>query len=118
MDVLWAGCPMVTLPLETFASRVASSQLKTLGFPELIAKSYEDYENIAVKLGTDIAYRKNIRWSPIFKLLLKLLFRARIWESRLTNNLFSTADYASKMEEIYKKMYDKHKKSERPDHLI
>ena len=61
MDVLWAGCPMVTLPLETFASRVASSQLKTLGFPELIAKSYEDYENIAVKLGTDIAYRKNIR---------------------------------------------------------
>ena len=52
---------MVTLPLETFASRVASSQLKTLGFPELIAKSYEDYENIAVKLGTDIAYRKNIR---------------------------------------------------------
>merc|ERR1719270_1655130 len=104
MDVLWAGCPMVTLPLETFASRVASSQLKTLGFPELIAKSYEDYENIAVKLGTDIAYRKNIR--------------ARIWESRLTNNLFSTADYASKMEEIYKKMYDRHKKSERPDHLI
>ena len=26
-------------------------------------------------------------------------------ESRLTNNLFSTADYASKMEEIYKKMF-------------
>ena len=47
-----------------------------------------------------------------------IMFRARIWESRLTNNLFSTADYASKMEEIYKKMFDRHKKSERPDHLI
>ena len=70
MDVLWAGCPMVTLPLETFASRVASSQLKTLGFPELIAKSYEDYENIAVKLGTDIEYRKNIRYYLYHQYLL------------------------------------------------
>merc|ERR1712122_461224 len=48
MDVLWAGTPMVTLPLETFASRVASSQLKTLGFQELIAKDRADYESIAI----------------------------------------------------------------------
>jgi hypothetical protein len=33
MDVLWAGTPMVTLSGETLASRVASSQLKTLGCP-------------------------------------------------------------------------------------
>ena len=53
MDVLWAGCPMVTLPLETLASRVAASQLCTLGVPELVAKSRQDYINIAVKLGTE-----------------------------------------------------------------
>lgn len=53
MDVLWAGCPMVTLPLDTLASRVASSQLHALGVPELSAKSRDDYENIAIKLGTD-----------------------------------------------------------------
>ena len=53
MDVLWAGTPMVTLPGETLASRVASSQLCTLGMPELVAESRDDYENIAVKLGTD-----------------------------------------------------------------
>jgi protein O-GlcNAc transferase len=55
MDVLWAGTPMVTLPGETLASRVASSQLKGLGCPELIAKDRVDYENIAIKLGTDKA---------------------------------------------------------------
>ena len=55
MDVLWAGCPMVTLPLETLASRVASSQLTALGCPELIAKSRDDYENIAIRLGNDPA---------------------------------------------------------------
>ena len=53
MDVLWAGTPMVTLTGETLASRVASSQLTTLGLPELVADTREDYENIAVKLGTD-----------------------------------------------------------------
>ena len=38
---------------ETLASRVASSQLYTLGCPELVAKDYEEYKNIAIKLGTD-----------------------------------------------------------------
>ena len=53
MDVLWAGTPMVTLPGETLASRVASSQLVALGCPELIAKDKSDYEKIAIRLGTD-----------------------------------------------------------------
>ena len=53
MDVLWAGCPMLTLPLDTLASRVASSQLHALGVPELAARSRKDYEDIAVRLGSD-----------------------------------------------------------------
>ena len=44
---------MVTLPGETLASRVASSQLKALGCPELVAKDRMDYERIAIKLGRD-----------------------------------------------------------------
>jgi protein O-GlcNAc transferase len=44
---------MVTLPLETLASRVASSQLYALGCPELVAKDKDDYVNIATRLGTD-----------------------------------------------------------------
>ena len=53
MDVLWAGTPMVTLPADTLASRVATSQLQTLGCPELVAKNAEDYVRIATKLGSD-----------------------------------------------------------------
>lgn len=53
MDVLWAGTPMITLIGETLASRVASSQLTCIGVPELIAKNRYEYEEIAVKLGTD-----------------------------------------------------------------
>ena len=54
MDVLWAGTPMVTLPGDTLASRVASSQLSCLGCTELIARSPQHYVDIAVKLGTDM----------------------------------------------------------------
>lgn len=53
MDVLWAGTPVVTLPLDSLASRVAASQLTCLGVPELVAKSRDEYEEIAVRLGTD-----------------------------------------------------------------
>jgi hypothetical protein len=74
--MLWAGNPVVTLPGkmkvahsfiesnllrtkinifigETLASRIAASQLNTLGCPDLIASSPQEYEDIAVKLGTD-----------------------------------------------------------------
>ena len=53
MDVLWAGTPVLTLPLETLASRVAASQLHALGFPDLVATSKEDYEEKAVRLGNN-----------------------------------------------------------------
>lgn len=55
MDVLWAGTPVLTLPLETLASRVAGSQLHALGFPELVASSPEDYMEKAVRLGNNPA---------------------------------------------------------------
>ena len=48
--------------LESFASRVASSQLKTLGLPELIANDYKNYEEIAIRLGNDVGYRMSIRY--------------------------------------------------------
>ena len=51
MDILWAGTPVLTLPLATLASRVAASQLVALGFPELVAASREEYIQKAVRLG-------------------------------------------------------------------
>jgi protein O-GlcNAc transferase len=38
---------------ETLASRVASSQLHTLGCPELVAKTREEYIKIASRLGIE-----------------------------------------------------------------
>jgi len=38
---------------ETLASRVASSQLMTLGCSELVAHTRQQYEQIAIQLGND-----------------------------------------------------------------
>ena len=41
-DVLWAGCPMVTLPLERMASRVAASLCHATGLGhEMVVQSQQ-----------------------------------------------------------------------------
>jgi len=103
MDVLWAGTPMVTLPGETLASRVASSQLYTLRLEELVANTREEYENIAVKLGTDQDYLRAIR--------------ARVWEGRINSPLFNVKTYAKDLENLFYKMWDKFKIGEKAHHI-
>lgn len=60
-DVLWGGCPMVTLPLERMASRVAASLCTATGFGSvMIAKDWDDYEERAVALGLDAEARTSL----------------------------------------------------------
>ncbi|CAG0918679.1 unnamed protein product [Notodromas monacha] len=103
MDVLWAGTPMVTLPEETLASRVAASQLTCMGVPELIAKNRKDYEGIAIKLGNDKEYLKAIR--------------ARVWKARWDSPLFNTKVYTSNLETLLLKMWGRFEKGKEPDHI-
>lgn len=85
---------MVTLPLETLASRVGASLLHTLGCPELVADSYDDYENIAVRLGADPVYLKSVR--------------AKVWSRRLTSPLFDTALYTQHLEGLFIQMWQRY----------
>merc|ERR1712045_1110612 len=103
MDVLWAGTPMVTLPGETLASRVASSQLVTLGCPELVAKDRADYERIAIRLGTDSDFLTGMR--------------AKVWKGRTESPLFNCKTYATDLERLFEVMWQKFAKGEKPDHI-
>jgi protein O-GlcNAc transferase len=52
-DVLWAGLPMVTLPLEKMATRVAMSLCHAAGCgEEMVVSSMQEYEERAVMLAT------------------------------------------------------------------
>ncbi|XP_041986785.1 UDP-N-acetylglucosamine--peptide N-acetylglucosaminyltransferase 110 kDa subunit-like [Aricia agestis] len=103
MDVLWTGTPVVTLPGDTLASRVAASQLNALHCPELIATNKSDYEHIAVKLGNDVEYRNYIR--------------AKVSHARLESTLFDCKHYASGLERLYRKMWERYKNGKPPDHI-
>ncbi|KAI1301551.1 UDP-N-acetylglucosamine-peptide N-acetylglucosaminyltransferase [Halotydeus destructor] len=104
MDVLWAGTPMVTLALESLASRVASSQLTCLGVPELCATTRTEYEDIAVRLGTDPQYLKAVR--------------AKVWTNRTIAPLFNVRLYSSNLEKLYYKMWQRHEQGQEPDHIL
>uniref|UniRef100_A0A8C2EAZ7 UDP-N-acetylglucosamine--peptide N-acetylglucosaminyltransferase 110 kDa subunit n=1 Tax=Cyprinus carpio TaxID=7962 RepID=A0A8C2EAZ7_CYPCA len=104
MDVLWAGTPMVTMPGETLASRVAASQLTCLGCPELIAPSRQEYEDVAVKLGTDMEFLKKVR--------------ARVWKQRICSPLFNTKQYTMDLERLYLQMWEHYSAGGKPDHLV
>ncbi|XP_078268590.1 UDP-N-acetylglucosamine--peptide N-acetylglucosaminyltransferase 110 kDa subunit isoform X1 [Rhinoraja longicauda] len=108
MDVLWAGTPMVTMPGmcngETLASRVAASQLMCLGCPELIAKTRQEYEDVAVMLGTDMEYLKKIR--------------GKVWKQRMSSPLFNTKQYTMDLERLYMQMWEHYAAGDKPDHMI
>jgi predicted O-linked N-acetylglucosamine transferase (SPINDLY family) len=60
-DALWAGCPVLTRRGETFAARVGASLLATVGLPELVAESVDDYVERAVALAGNPAARAGLR---------------------------------------------------------
>lgn len=83
--------------------RVAASQLATLGCPELIARSRQEYQDIAIKLGTDKEYLKAIR--------------AKVWLARCESPLFDCKQYAQGMEALFYKMWERFARGEKPDHI-
>lgn len=92
LDALWAGVPVVTLPGETFASRVSASQLTTLGCTETIAFNKEQYIDIAVKYGKDKHLLENLR--------------SKIWTLRTDSKLFDCKSYTEELEFIYEEMWN------------
>ncbi|WP_343225599.1 tetratricopeptide repeat protein [Novilysobacter antarcticus] len=54
-DALWAGCPVLTRPGETFAARVAGSLNHHLGMPQMNVATDDQFIQRAIELGRDPA---------------------------------------------------------------
>lgn len=87
-DALWAGVPLVTCPHEPFASRVAASLLAAVGLPQLIARSPEEYEAIALRLATRPSELECIR--------------AALVADRPALPLFNVERFARDLENVYR----------------
>lgn len=58
---LWMGCPVITCPGETFASRQSLSYLSAIGLTEVIASSPADYIEKAQALAGNLPVMAKIR---------------------------------------------------------
>jgi predicted O-linked N-acetylglucosamine transferase (SPINDLY family) len=93
-DALWAGLPVLTQIGATFAGRVAASLLRTVGLPELITTTADDYERRAVELANNREMLATIR--------------GKLAASRATTPLFDTALFARRIEAAYAAMHQRH----------
>jgi predicted O-linked N-acetylglucosamine transferase (SPINDLY family) len=72
-EAMWMGVPVVTMEGSRHSSRVGVSLLRTVGLPELIARTPEEYLTIATGLANDRArlaalrstLRERVRASPL-----------------------------------------------------
>lgn len=84
-------------------NRVAASQLNTLGCPELIARSRQEYEQVAIRLGNDREYLRSMRH--------------KVWKARVESPLFDCKEYANGLEGLFLRMWDRHSHGEIADHI-
>jgi predicted O-linked N-acetylglucosamine transferase (SPINDLY family) len=63
LDALWMGVPVVTLAGKTAVGRAGLSQAMNLGLPELIARTAEQFEQMAVDLASDLHRLAELRLS-------------------------------------------------------
>ena len=92
-DALWMGVPVITFSGGTFPSRVAGSLLHTLGVPELVAYSADEYFQRACTLAQDRSQRERIR--------------GIIHVNRDTSPLYNSATFTRGLESLYGHMMQK-----------
>jgi predicted O-linked N-acetylglucosamine transferase (SPINDLY family) len=102
-DALWMGVPVLTMPGETFASRVAGSLLLAVGLPEMIAGSRPEFEALAIRL----AHRPDELAA----------LRAKLAANQTTAPLFDTPRLARYIEAAYERMWSTFAEGKPPDHF-
>jgi predicted O-linked N-acetylglucosamine transferase (SPINDLY family) len=99
-DALWAGVPMITLLGSSFAGRVGAGLLAGVGLPELITRSRQEYEALALQLARDADALRALR--------------DKLARHRVTEPLFDTARFTRNLESAYLTMWRRHQDGEPP----
>lgn len=92
-DALWMGVPVVTLVGKTITGRASSGLLSTVGLPELVATSDEEFIRIAKNLARDLPRLAELRAS----------LRSRMEASRLMD----AKRFTRNMESAYRNMWSR-----------
>lgn len=102
-DAIWAGCPVLTTPGETFASRVAASLNHHLGLPQLNASDDDVFVAQAIALGRDADARTRLRNA--------------LAQRRADSGLFDMRALAADFTALLKRMAERERAGLAPDDL-
>jgi len=97
---LWMGLPLVICVGRAFAARVAASLLASVGLPELVATSLDEYEALALKLARDPSSLQRCR--------------AQLTRNRASHPPFDPDRLRRQMESAYETMWDVWRRGEKP----
>ena len=90
-EALWMGVPVVTLAGRTHVSRVGVSLLTNAGLPDLIARTPEEYVELAAKLAGNVARLSELR--------------ATLRERMRASPLMDAPRFARNVEQAYREMW-------------
>lgn len=99
-DALWAGLPVLTCLGTAFAGRVAASLLNAVGLPELVTRSLDEYEGLALRIAHDSELRTALK--------SKLAMHRSTWP------LFDTVGMTRHIEKAFNEMWRRHCAGEAP----
>ena len=102
-DALWMGLPVLTRRGRSFAGRMASSLLSSVGLPELITETYEEYKSLAVELAKDPGRLAAIR--------------KKLVNDRHAHPLFNSQLFAQHIEEGFKAIHSRYEAGLSPAHI-
>lgn len=102
-DALWSGLPVLTCLGGALSGRVAASLLAAAGLPELITRSLEEYEALAISLAQDPGRLRQIK--------------DKLAANRLACPLFDTARFTRHLEAAFEQMCRMHRQGEAPRHF-
>ncbi|MDR2013070.1 MAG: tetratricopeptide repeat protein [Rhodanobacter sp.] len=94
-DAIWAGCPVLTVPGETFAARVAASLNHHLGMRQLNLRDDTAFVDFAVRIGSDATLRDALH--------------AQLADRRVHSGLFDMRAFAADFAEALQWMAARHR---------
>ena len=101
IDALKSGIPVLTQFGGSFSGRVASSLLNTLGMPELITHSAEEYESLAIELASNPNKLQEIK--------------VKLGVNKLNTPLFNAPLFTRHLESLYIQMYARYQADMTPE---
>ena len=93
-EALWAGVPVLTVPGQTFASRVAASLVTACGLPDLACVDDEHYVGLATALANEAATLQGLK--------------LHLDTNRATLPLFDARRLARDLDALLTRMHERH----------